>query len=166
MDPDAVRALLVQTVGIDASPDTVWELVGDVRRMPEWSPSVESTRLRDGFERVELGTQFTNRNTHGELVWTTHAEVVRFEPGRALAFRVEENWAVWSFTLTPTEVSTPLDRPRTRTLLTQRRETPHGISRLSRELTDDFLGGQAAWTDTLLAGMRETLDRIKAAAEA
>ena len=157
MDPDAVRPLLVQTVAIDASPRTVWALVSDVRRMPEWSPSVESTRLRDGFERVELGAQFTNRNTHGELVWTTHAEVVRFEPGRALAFRVEENWAVWSFTLTATD---------TGTLLTQRRETPEGISEVSRELTDHFLGGQATWTDTLLAGMRETLDRIKAACEA
>ena len=157
MDPDVVRPLLVQAVGIRAVPQTVWELVSDVRRMAEWSPSVESTRLSEGFERVELGAWFTNRNRHGELVWTTHAEVVRFEPGRALAFRVDENWAVWSFTLTPTENGT---------LLTQRRETPDGISDLSRELTDGFLGGQAAWTDTLLAGMRETLDRIKAAAEA
>jgi uncharacterized protein YndB with AHSA1/START domain len=154
---DAVRPLLVQVVDIHAPREQVWDLVSDVCRMPEWSPSVVSTRLRDGFDRVALGTQFTNRNTHGELTWTTHAEVVRFEPGRALAFRVDENWAVWSFTLTPTE---------TGTLLTQRRETPDGISDLSRELTDGFMGGQDTYTETLLAGMRETLDRIRAAAEA
>jgi uncharacterized protein YndB with AHSA1/START domain len=153
---DAVRPLLVQVVDIHAPVDRVWDLVSDVCRMPEWSPSVVSTRLRDGFERVELGTQFTNRNTHGELTWTTHAEVVRFEPGRALAFRVDENWATWSFTLTPTASGT---------LLTQRRETPEGISELSRELTDGFMGGQDAYSETLLAGMRETLDRIRAAAE-
>ena len=125
--------------------------------MPEWSPQVTSTRLRAGHARCELGAQFTNRDVHGELEWTTHAEIVRFEAEHELAFRVEENWPIWSFLLEPTGTGTKL---------TQRRETPAGVSDLSSELTDGFMGGQDAFTETLLVGMAQTLERIKAAAEA
>ena len=155
--PASVVPLLEDSIDLDASPTRVWEIVSDVRRMPEWSPQVVSTRLRAGFDAVALGAEFTNRNQHGELEWTTHATVVRFERERELAFRVEENWAVWSFRLEATA---------TGTRLTQRRETPDGVSQLSLELTDGFMGGQEAFTNSLRAGMRQTLERIKTAAEA
>lgn len=148
--------LLEDRIDIAAPPAAVWALVHDVRRMSEWSPQVTSTRLRAGFERCELGAEFTNRNHEGELEWTTHGTVVRFEEDRALAFRIAENYVVWSFTLDPSP---------TGTLLTQRRETPDGLSDLSLEWTDAFLGGQAAFTDLIRTGMRQTLERIKAAAE-
>lgn len=151
-----VRPLLEQSIEVAAPGAVVWELVSDVRRMSEWSPQVTSTRLRDGFDTCELGAQFTNRNTLGDLEWTTHAEVVRFEAEHEIAFRVEENWAVWSFTLSPSAEGC---------VLTQRRETPDGISELSHELTDGFMGGQDEFTQTLLSGMAETLQRIKDAAE-
>lgn len=155
-DANAVRPLLEQAIEIAAPAGVVWDLVSDVRRMSEWSPQVTSTRLREGFESCALGTQFTNRNKLGDLEWTTHAEIVRFEDGREIAFRVEENWAVWSFTLSTTGEGT---------VLTQRRETPDGISELSHELTDGFMGGQDEFTATLLEGMRETLERIRDTAE-
>lgn len=155
-DANAVRPLLEQAIEIAAPASVVWDLVSDVRRMSEWSPQVTSTRLRAGFDSCGLGAQFTNRNKLGELEWTTHAEIVRFVVGREIAFRVEENWAVWSFTLSTTDEGT---------LLTQRRETPDGISDLSHELTDGFMGGQDEFTTTLLEGMRETLERIRDTAE-
>lgn len=148
---------LEASIEIDAEPAAVWPLVSDVCRMSEWSPQVTSTRLRSGFDAVALGAEFTNRNHYGELEWTTHAKVVRFEPGRALAFRVEENWQVWSFELTPLDGG--------RTLLTQRRAAPDGLSDLSLELTNGFMGGVASFTETMRAGMRETLEAIKATAE-
>ncbi|GAA1547178.1 SRPBCC family protein [Nocardioides humi] len=147
---------LEDSIGIDAPPATVWALVSDVRRMAEWSPQVTSTRLADGAQLGE-GAAFTNRNQHGELEWTTHARIVRFEPERELAFRVEENWAVWSFHLEPDGAGT---------LLTQRRATPDGISEVSRELTEAYLGGVESFTGSLRDGMRQTLAGIKAAAEA
>jgi len=148
---------LEDSVHIDAPVETVWTLVSDVCRMSEWSPQVDSTRLRAGFDSVVLGAQFTNRNSIGELVWTTHAEVVRFEPGREIAFRVEENWVIWSFTVTPDGAGT---------LLTQRRDAPDGVSDLSLELTNGFMGGVEVFTESMRAGMRETLERIKEQAEA
>lgn len=154
----ASEPLLEHSIEIDAPPARVWRLVSDVCRMPEWSPQVSSTRLRRGYDEVKLGTQFTNLNREGELEWTTHGEIVRFAAERELAFRIEENWVIWSFQLEPTSQG--------RTRLTQRRETPEGISELSLELTDAFLGGQEAFTETLREGMRQTLERIQAAAEA
>ena len=148
---------LEDSIHIDAPVETVWTLVSDVRRMPEWSPQVDSTRLRDGFDSVARGAQFTNRNSIDDLVWTTHAEVVRFEFGREIAFRIEENWVIWSFTVTSNENGT---------LLTQRREAPDGVSDLSLELTNGFMGGVEVFTESMRAGMRETLERIKAQAEA
>jgi len=150
--------LLEDSVRIDAPLSRVWELVSDVCRMPEWSPQVGSSRLRSGFDRCELGAQFTNRNREGELEWTTHGEITRFVADREIAFRIAENWVTWSFALEPADGDG--------TLLTQRREAPDGLSELSIELTDGFLGGQAAFTAMLRAGMRHTLEQIKAAAEA
>lgn len=147
---------LVDSVRVAASPERVWALVSDVCRMSDWSPQVESTRLRNGFDGVGLGTRFTNRNSHGDLVWTTHGEVVRFEPGREIAFRIEENWVIWSFTLAPDDGGVEL---------VQRREAPDGISALSLELTEGFMGGVEAFTASMRAGMRLTLERIKADAE-
>lgn len=149
--------LLEDRIEIEAPVTRVWALVSDVCRMPEWSPQVASTRLRSGFGRCELGTEFTNRNKEGELEWTTHGEITRFDVEQAIAFRITESWVIWSFLLEPTDGGT---------LLTQRREAPEGLSDLSLELTDGFMGGQAAFTETLRAGMRQTLERIKAAAEA
>lgn len=149
--------LLEQEIEIAAPPARVWDLVSDVTRMAEWSPQVTSTRLRQGFDEVGPGAQFTNRNQHGELEWTTHAEVVRFEPERELAFRVAENYVVWSFSLVPADSGTRL---------VQRRETPNGISEVSLEWTEQFLGGQENFTASQLAGMQQTLEGIKAAAEA
>lgn len=142
---------------IAAPPAAVWALVGDPTRMSEWSPQVDSTRLADGATACTVGTRFTNRNVQGELAWITHGEIVRHEPGSALAFRIEENWAIWSFELEPTTDGG--------TVLHQRRDVPDGISDLSRQLTDAYLGGMDALTGNLRAGMRATLTRIRAAAE-
>ncbi len=151
-----VEPLLEDSIEIAAPPDQVWALVADVRRYPEWSPQVVSTRLRGGAEEVALGIEFTNLNRLGELEWKTVGEIVRFEPGHQVAFRIADNWVIWSFTVAGGAGGTRL---------TQRREAPDGISELSRELTDGFLGGQATFTEITRAGMRETLEAIKATAE-
>lgn len=148
---------LSASIEITAPVEAVWELVGDVTRMPEWSPQVLSVRLRTGFDEVALGAEFTNRNSLGDgLDWTTHATITAFDAPREVAFRVEENWVTWRFVLSPTA---------TGTLLRQEREAPDGISDLSQQLTDGFMGGTKKFTETLRTGMAETLERIKAAAE-
>lgn len=152
------EALLEASIEVGAPVARVWEVVSDVCRMPEWSPQVKSSRLRRGFDEVALGAQFTNLNGHGELEWITHAEIVRFTAEREVAFRIEENRVIWSFQLEPAGAA--------RTRLTQRRTAPDGISELSLNFVDTHLGGQQTFTTAMRAGMSQTLERIKADAEA
>ncbi|WP_340539115.1 SRPBCC family protein [Nocardioides sp. GXZ039] len=149
---------LEATIDVDASVSHVWDVVSDVRRMSQWSPQVEASALRAGVERMGLGAKFVSSNSHGPLRWQTHGEVVRYSPEDEMAFRIEENWVVWSFRVEPTGSGG--------TRLIQRRETPDGISPLSLELTETYFGGQEAFSRFMLAGMRQTLRGIKATAEA
>ena len=151
---ETIEALLEETVEIEAEPARVWSLVSDVARMSSWSPQVMRSFVKG--RPVQRGTTFVNLNRRGALVWPTQAKVVRFQPHREFAFRIKENWTIWSFTLEPSAAGTRL---------TQRREAPDGISGLSQRLTRIALGGQQTFTTELRAGMRQTLERVKAEAE-
>ena len=149
------ESLLEESIEVAAPPAKVWSLVTDLPRMSSWSPQVLRTIVRGG--PVQLGTRAFNINHRGPLVWPTRTKVVAFEPHREFAFRVKENFSIWSFTLEPTE---------TGTRVIQRRRTPDGISDISKKLTRVALGGQETFTRELREGMRKTLERVKAESEA
>ena len=155
--PTQIEPLLEETIEVDATPARVWSLVSDLRRMAQLEPAgPEDVRARR--RPVRLGTRTVNVNRRGLLVWPTRAKVVRFEPHREIALRIKDNFTIWSFTLEPTDAGG--------TRITQRREAPQGISDISHRLTDAVLGGQEQFTAELRDGMRQTLARIKAEAEA
>jgi len=158
MTPTQTPAQLEQSIEIAASPAQVWSLVSDVKRMAGWSPQVLRSFVRGGA--VQEGTTFVNLNRRGLLVWPTQAKVVRFTPHTDFAFRIKENFTIWSFQLEPVQVGTVAG-----TRLTQRRETPQGTSALSDRLVGVAMGGIASFADELTVGMRQTLERIKADAE-
>ena len=83
--------------------------------------------------------------------------VTEFVHEQKIAFRIRENWTIWSFTLTPTGDGG--------TRVVQRREAPKGISDVSVRLTNAVLGGVDDFTTELVEGMNQTLARIKADAE-
>jgi uncharacterized protein YndB with AHSA1/START domain len=145
---------LQDTVDIDAPPERVWSLVTDLPRMASWSPQVVRTFVRGPVQR---GTRAFNLNRRGLLFWPTQSKVVAFEPHREFAFRVRENGTIWAFVLEPTA---------TGTRLVQERRAPHGLKPISTRLQDAVLGGVETFTGELREGMRETLERIKADAEA
>lgn len=145
---------LTATITIAAPPAQVWALVSDLRRMAEWSPQVARTLVRP--EPIRLGSRMFNLNREGWRYWPTTATVVRFEPHREIAFRVTENRAVWSFELEPLDGGT---------LVTHRRETPDGTTAISKALIGLAMGGTKEFEPRLLAGMTQTLRRIKAEAE-
>lgn len=140
---------------IAAPPAAVWALVSDLRQMPRWSPQCAKTFIRGG--EMKVGAKMVNINRRGLLVWPTQGQVVDLEPEKRVAFRIKENWTIWSFDLEPT--------PSGGTRLTQRREAPKGISDLSVKLTNGVLGGVEDFTVELEQGMRQTLQKIKADAE-
>ena len=157
---DTYEKLIEDSIEIAAPTDTVWSLVTDIPKMAKWSPQVVKSTVKGGV--VRQGATFSNLNKQGTKRWPTGGKVVRFQPPTAttpgeFAFRIRENRTIWSFTLEPTADGG--------TRLTERRETPDGVSALSLFLTKVVLGGQEGFTAELRRGIRQTLERIKAEAE-
>lgn len=153
--------LLEDSIEINAPADKVWSLVTDIPKMSKWSPQVVKSTVKGGI--VKEGATFSNLNKQGFKRWPTGGKVVRFTPPTDatpgdFAFRIRENRTIWSYQLEPTADGG--------TKVTERRETPDGIAGLSLGLTKVVLGGQEKFTAELKRGMRQTLERIKAEAEA
>lgn len=147
--------LIEQSTEIAATPERVWSIVSDLKRMGEWSPQCRKVIVRGGT--VKLGAKTINVNKRGLLVWPTTAKVVRFEPNKQIAYRIAENHTVWGFEITPTD---------TGVRLTERREAKNGqTTKVSSTLVDLAFGGNDSFEAELAEGMRETLVKIKAAAE-
>ncbi|WP_245993940.1 hypothetical protein [Nocardioides immobilis] len=84
--------------------------------------------------------------------------MIRFEPPRELAFRVKDNFTIWSYTLEP------LADGGTRVAV--RREAPEGLAPMSAKLQGVVMGGLDRFDEEILAGMHKTLERLKAEVEA
>lgn len=148
-------ATLEASIDIAAPPAVVWDLVSDLRNMSRWSPQCRKTIVRGAVMRE--GTKLININRRGLLFWPTQAMVTEFVPEQRIAFRIRENWTIWSFELSPT--------PDGGTHVVQRREAPKGISDVSVGLTKAVLGGVEVFTTELVQGMNQTLQKIKNDAE-
>ncbi|WP_280271076.1 SRPBCC family protein [Nocardia wallacei] len=144
---------LEATVDISAPPERVWAVVSDLKRMPEFSPN---TVRMVSLGALRTGAWTVNLNRDGRKYYPTTSRIVRLEPHRAFAFRMNENGTVWSYTLEPTESGTRL---------IERRDVPNGVRKPVRVLIDAFLGGEQQFEENLVRGMNETLGKIKAAAE-
>ncbi|MBJ7289299.1 SRPBCC family protein [Williamsia sp.] len=147
--------LIEASTDIKASPEKVWSIVSDLARMGEWSPQCRKIIVRGGS--VGPGTRTININKRGLLVWPTTAKVVTFEPNREIAYRITENRTVWGFEITPSADGVTL---------TERRVAAGGkTTAISAFLIDKTMGGTDNFDVELEEGVKETLAKIKAAAE-
>lgn len=142
-------APLEASIEIAAPPAEVWHRLSDLSNMKRWSPQNVFTKV---LGKPGVGTKFVNLNRKGLLVWPTRGEIVEFDREKRLAFRIADNWTVWSFTLEPTPTGTGI---------VQRREAPEGISPISRNLTKAVLGGSEKFYAEIQEGMQQTLVAIK-----
>lgn len=148
-------ANLSTSVEVKADPARVWAVTSDLRRMGEWSPMTRKVIVRGGA--VGLGARTVNLNRLGWKVWPTQSKVVEFEEDRRIAFKIRENQSIWRFELEPTADGG--------TRLTHTRDVSGDTTKVSKVLIDKVLGGEPTFEAKLLAGMEQTLARIKAEAE-
>jgi uncharacterized protein YndB with AHSA1/START domain len=144
---------ITTSVDIAAAPEQVWAVVGDVARMPEWSPELRRLVVL-GRKPVRVGTTLLGINRRGWAVWPTTSKVVRLEPGRAVAWHTRESGATWTYELEPTTDGTRL---------TGRRDL--GSFTIGTTLLGPAIGGAAGHDRELEKGIRTTLGRIKSAVE-
>ncbi len=154
----AAPAPLHAVVEVDAPPAAVWAVVGDLARMAEFSPELRRARV---LGTPGPGARVLGINRRGAVVWPTLSRVVRWEPGRAVAWRTRESGATWVYELEPSDGPTG---PGTRTALSARRELPRFT--LATALVGPLIGGATAHDAELGAGLATTLERIRAVVEA
>ncbi len=145
--------LLQAQIHIDAPVAKVWDLVSDLRRMPEWSPQCRAMKV---FGPLREGARTINLNRRGLMFWPTTSTILRVDPERALTFRVDANGTEWSYELEPVDGGTRL---------VESRRAPNGIKKVSTVLVNAAMGGVPSFEVELVDGMNESLSRIKAAAE-
>jgi uncharacterized protein YndB with AHSA1/START domain len=146
-DPSPISA----TVQINASPEEVWQIVSDLGRMPEFSPE-----LRKAFVigKPGVGANIIGINRRKAVVWPTTSKVVRWEPGRAVAWKTRESGATWVYELEPSD---------TGTTVTGRRVLPKFT--LGTTLLGPAIGGAQGHDAELADGIRTTLERIRTTVE-
>ncbi len=144
---------------VAAPPEAVYALVADVTRMPEFSPEVTSCRWLDGATGPSVGARFEAVNTAASgKSWKNRPVVTVAEPGREFAFTRTEAFAgtiAWRYRFEPVDGGTRV---------VESYEVERPVSRLGWFVIERiFRGGQRR--EVLRDGMRQTLDRLKRAAE-
>lgn len=141
------------SIDVAATPEAVWSAVSDVARMSEWSPECRKIFVL-GSPKSGVGTRMVGINKRGFAVWPTLSKVVRFEPLQAVAWKVRESGATWTYELEPSVAGTRL---------TGRRDLAEFTA--ATRLFAPVIGGAAGHDEELAEGIRSTLERIRASVE-
>lgn len=145
---------------MDASPAVVYDLVADVTRMPEFSPEILSCTWLDGADGPAVGARFAARNRVASgFAWTNKPVVTVVEPARRFAIARTEPFAgtiEWRYDFAPDGDGTLV----TESYEVTKRITPIGWFVIS------VLGRCKDRRTELRAGMEQTLERMRAVAEA
>jgi uncharacterized protein YndB with AHSA1/START domain len=144
-------------IDVAAPPDAVWDLISDVTRMGEWSPECYRCTWLDGGTGPREGARFKgwNRQDLGPIPvkWSTTSTVVESHRGEVFAFTTKDSAATWTYRLTPTaDGGTHVVETRT-----------DGAKPVLAKVFNAVMPRRG---DLLRDGMQQTLQRVKAAAEA
>lgn len=146
-----------ESVTVQVSAETLYDLVSDVTRTGEWSPVCTSCWWDDEASAGQTGAWFTGRNEIPGRTWETRSQVVAAERGREFAWVVGGRFVRWGFTLTPAADGN---------ILSESWEfLPEGIAMFREKYGDDADAQIAERTQQALDGIPKTLDAIKRIAE-
>jgi hypothetical protein len=139
---------------IEAAPETVYALVADVTRTPEYSPEVVKCTWLDGANGPAAGARFKAINHAGRIPdWPNKPVVTVADPGRTFAFERTEvggGTIEWRYTFEPDG---------TGTVVTESYRVVKPVSRLGWFIIDTLAGLKDRRSD-LQRGMAQSLARI------
>ena len=94
---------------VDASLETVWELITDITLMPRFSSELQRVKWADGFDAPCIGARFVGVNRHPNVgEWTTTPTVLEYDRPRIFSWAVGDLGnpaATWQFELTPSDAA-------------------------------------------------------------
>src|SRR4051812_26377295 len=147
------------TVQMAAPPEAVYALVSDITRMGEWSPETYRCQWVGGATGPAVGARFKASNRHGIIRWSNKPEVIAAEPGKEFAFRrtAVGGEVVWRYELAPDGEGG--------TTVTESFNVVKPTPPLIDWVIDKLMRSDDRQAE-LIDGIRQTLERIRAAAEA
>lgn len=125
-------------------------------RIP-WSAEraqLNSTTSQAKLGPIRQGTRTINLNRRNYAFWPTTSTVTEVIPEKKVAFRVNANNTIWSYELEPTEFGTRV---------VETRHAENGVKAVSNMAVNAMFGGVPSFEQELVAGMNESLTRLKAA---
>lgn len=141
---------------INASPQTLYDMIADVARMGEWSPICKACWWDEG-QGPAVGSWFTGRNEMPDRTWETRSQVVAAEPGVEFAWAVGGANTRWGYAFEAVDGGTRV---------TETWEVlPAGVAWFQERFGDDADNQLEIRADLARTGIPETLAAIKAAAE-
>ena len=96
-----------ESIVIAREPEVVYDMVADVTRTGEWSPTCKACWWDDDAG-PRVGAWFTGRNETPQRTWETRSEVVAADPGREFTFVVGGSLVRWSYTMSSVAGGTQL----------------------------------------------------------
>ena len=142
---------------VAAGPEALYDLVSDVPRTGEWSPTCTACWWDEGAGPWP-GAWFTGRNETPERTWETRSQVVVADRGREFTFLVGEGYVRWSWTFPVAEGGT---------LLTESWEfLPAGLAFFRERYGEQADAQIADRTQAAHTGIPVTLAAVKRVAEA
>lgn len=146
-----------ESVTVQASAESLYDLVSDITRTGEWSPVCTSCWWDDEDSAGQSGAWFTGRNELPHRTWETRSQVVAADRGREFAWVVGGRFVRWGFTMTPAASGA--------TLTESWEFLPDGIAMFEEKFGDDAPAQIADRTRQALDGIPKTLAAIKRIAE-
>ena len=148
------------SIEIAAPPEHVYALVSDITRMGDWSPECRSCTWVKGATGPAVGARFRARNKGRRgPSWFNTPVVTAAEPEREFAFNRSGPGIgsyTWRYEFEPTENGTRV---------TESYNADRPVPKPMSKFTEFWTGSRDRDAD-LREGMKTTLERIKAAAEA
>jgi uncharacterized protein YndB with AHSA1/START domain len=141
---------------IAAEPEKLYGLITDVSMMGRWSPECTGGRWLDGATGPAVGARFKGTNKRGLFRWSTTSEVTKAETGKAFEWQVDHGMR-WGYTFEADDNGG--------TVVTEYRERTKAPPLLIRLFVKTGALGRNR-EQSMVDGMRTTLERLKAAAEA
>jgi uncharacterized protein YndB with AHSA1/START domain len=141
---------------IAASPEAVFAAITDITRMGEWSPETRRAEWNEGFDRAEVGAQYTGHNQNGEKEWSVMATIVELVPGERFFFDCSSRdfvFAKWGYAIEPTASGCRVT------------EYAQDLRPEASMARSESISGVADRLTHNRAGMEATLERLAAALE-
>lgn len=144
------------SVDVNAPRAKVWGLLADFSNMGRWSPELRRIIWLGGAKGPVPGARFLGVNRHGFVTWPTLSKVTKCEERTVIEWEVSTSSMRWGYRFE--------DNAGGGTRVTEYREQYKKQQPLIRGVVGMGVIGRDR--DALLvAGMRTTLERVKAAAE-